>query len=281
MPEPEICFVICPIGDEDTEIRKCSDIVLKEIISPATNSFGYEIKRADHLSHPGMITSQIIDMLAEAPLVIADLSDGNPNVFYELAIRHVVGLPCIQLIKSGQRIPFDTSGMRTILYDLRVDLAHRAMDELKQQISSVKEGTYKPDNPVLSAKRYEAIKSKIFSTDNADLRDLFSELMDSMKSSIDEMRREIAGLKQTNQKEDLDTLNSLAKLNSLVFYHNTSKLSRFCTHDRIEKIKEAMAHYQKRLDTESSLSEKERIDLAEKIMFLQDFLKQQESEDRE
>ncbi|WP_214084165.1 hypothetical protein [Methanoculleus sp.] len=288
MPEPEICFVICPIGDDDTDIRKRSDIALKEIISPVVSPFGYEIRRADNISHPGLITNQIIDMLAEAPLVIADLSDGNPNVFYELAIRHITGLPCIQLIQMGQKVPFDTSGMRTIQYDLRVDLAHKAMDELKQQISSVKEGTYKPDNPILSAKRYEAIKRKILSTDDSELRELFTELMDSMKSSMDEMKVEIGELKQTNPQiySDISTNSDvlfidLGKLNPSSISQRAGRMSRLCKHDRINVCKREIARCLKELETNPSLSNIERITLTERMINLQAYLEELTNEDSE
>lgn len=264
MPEPEICFVICPIGDEGTEIRNCSDIVLNEIISPVVSELGYKVMRADHLPHPGMITSQIIDMLVEAPLVIADLSDENPNVFYELAIRHVIGLPCIQLIKSGQKIPFDTSGMRTIQYELRVDLAHKAMEELQQQISSIKKGTYKPDNPVLSAKRYETIKSKLLSTDNAELRDLFAELMDTMKISMDEMRTEINELKQVDPRQNLQELDVVQGISN---YQKMLDIER-----KMAIIQEGLEEYQN-LEKDPSISDAERATASNRIASLQKQLK--------
>jgi hypothetical protein len=52
-------------------------------------------------------------------LVIADLSFHNPNVFYELAIRHAARLPIVQLIRVGDRLPFDVHQMRTIVVDNR------------------------------------------------------------------------------------------------------------------------------------------------------------------
>lgn len=70
--------------------------------------------RADQISKSGLITTQIINQIIECPLVIADLTGANPNVFYELAIRHATGKPYIQLIEQGHRLPFDIGGVRTI-----------------------------------------------------------------------------------------------------------------------------------------------------------------------
>jgi hypothetical protein len=58
-----ICFVISPIGEEGTEIRRRADQVLKHIITPAAEECGYETIRADKISEPGMITSQVIQHL--------------------------------------------------------------------------------------------------------------------------------------------------------------------------------------------------------------------------
>jgi hypothetical protein len=73
------CFVISPIGKEGSEERKWVDEVLKLIIEPAAED--YEIIRSDKISKPGMITTQIIQLLAEADLVVADLSGLNPECF--------------------------------------------------------------------------------------------------------------------------------------------------------------------------------------------------------
>jgi len=54
------CFVIAPIGEPDSETRKRSDQVLKHIISPAIKERGYAATRADEISEPGIITTQVI-----------------------------------------------------------------------------------------------------------------------------------------------------------------------------------------------------------------------------
>src|SRR3954453_10572257 len=103
----KMCFVIGPIGDPGSADRKRSDQVLKHIIAPSVSPYGYSAVRADHISEAGMITSQVIQHVIDDPLVIADLTGRNPNVFYELAIRHAVRKPYIQLIEAGEALPFD------------------------------------------------------------------------------------------------------------------------------------------------------------------------------
>lgn len=142
----KLCFVITPIGKKNSKIRHRSDRVLKEIIAPAAKECGYETIRADGISKPGMITSQIIQHLMRDPLVVADLTRGNPNVYYELAIRHVVKKPVVQIIKAGEKLPFDIAPTRTIDIDLR-SIKH-CKEEVVKHIRTVEEDPSQVDTPI-------------------------------------------------------------------------------------------------------------------------------------
>ncbi len=147
--EKKICFVISPIGEDDSDIRKRSDQVLKHIITGAVEQLGYEVVRADKISEPGIITHQILQHIVDAPLVIADLTDRNPNVFYELALRHAIRKPLIQLIKKGELIPFDVAATRIIQFDLHnLDSVDAAKVEIIAQIKSLEAGKNDTDNPI-------------------------------------------------------------------------------------------------------------------------------------
>ena len=111
------CFYIAPIGDEGSEARKHSDLFLGSIVEPALEPFQLKVIRADDIDKPGIITRQIIDYIMRSRLVIADLSFHNPNVFYELALRHAIKLPIVQIIRVSDRVPFDVNQMRTIQID--------------------------------------------------------------------------------------------------------------------------------------------------------------------
>lgn len=112
------CFYITPIGEEGSEFRKHADLFLGSIVEPALEeSFGLKVIRADTIDKPGVITRQIIDYIMRSRLVVADLSFHNPNVFYELAIRHAARLPVVQIIRKADKIPFDLNQVRTISID--------------------------------------------------------------------------------------------------------------------------------------------------------------------
>ena len=145
----KICFVIAPIGEPESDIRKRSDQVLKHIIRPAVESCGYKAVRADEIAQPGIITNQIIRHVVDDPLVIADLTGQNANVFYELAIRHYIGKPLVQIIDNVENIPFDVGSMRTIQVDHRdLDSVEEAKTEIKRQIQSFEESSSSLESPI-------------------------------------------------------------------------------------------------------------------------------------
>lgn len=115
----DVCFIVSPIGEAGSEFRKHADLVLNSLIEPALNDLGLRTIRADRISKPGLITGQVIEHIAQAALVIADLSYTNPNVYYELALRHAVRKPVVQLIRSADLpMPFDVGQYRTVSIDL-------------------------------------------------------------------------------------------------------------------------------------------------------------------
>jgi hypothetical protein len=129
----KLCFAVTPIGGEGTEIRRRSNQVLKYIIEPVMGNLDHEVERADRISQPGMITHQVIEHLIDDELVVADLTGSNPNVFYELAIRHATRKPVITIIEEGERIPFDVNQSRTIHFTYQ-DLD--SVDACKSQLAS-------------------------------------------------------------------------------------------------------------------------------------------------
>lgn len=92
------------------------------------------------MANSGLITKTIIEQIISADLVIADLTGNNPNVFYELAIRHSYRKPAIQIIKGDIEIPFDVSNMRTISYDTTLSGANLAKKEIEAMLKAIENG---------------------------------------------------------------------------------------------------------------------------------------------
>ncbi len=140
-PKAKECFVVSPIGANGTDTRKRSNQIFRHVISPVVEGLGYGVTRADTIEQSGQITTQIIEKIIGVDLVIADLTDQNPNVFYELAIRHAFGKPFVHLVAAGQVIPFDIQGLRAIFLDHQdLDSVHEAKSQLRGAIQSIEGG---------------------------------------------------------------------------------------------------------------------------------------------
>jgi len=154
---PELlCFYITPIGDEGTEVRRHADMLLRHLVEPAFETFGMKVVRADRIEKSGLISQQIFEHIVSTKFCVADLSFGNPNAFYELGVRHMTKLPTIQLIRKGDKIPFDVSQGRTITVDMsdiytimdRIESARKELVEHIKNYLDQSEKSKSDDNPV-------------------------------------------------------------------------------------------------------------------------------------
>lgn len=128
------CFVISPIGEKNSKVREKADKLLDLLIYPILFGLGYEIERADMSKSPGLISKDIVKKIFYSDLVIADVSDNNPNVFYELAIRNSIKKPVIILKKNKQKLPFDIQDKRAISVERNSQGWKEARLNLKDQI---------------------------------------------------------------------------------------------------------------------------------------------------
>lgn len=144
------CFFIAPIGAEGSEERRRSDQVLQYIVMEAAKQLGLEAIRADQISAPGQINHQVLEHLQQARAVVADLSGQNPNVFYELGVRHSFNLPCVLIAETGETLPFDLVQARTIFFNHRdLESAARCRQQIVAHLSEAFGGSV--DSPVTSA----------------------------------------------------------------------------------------------------------------------------------
>jgi hypothetical protein len=146
------CFYVTPIGEEGSESRLHSDLFLSHIVEPALEEFRLKVVRADQIGEPGMITRQIFDYIFRSRLVVADLSFHNPNVFYELAVRHMLKKPVVQITRVGDKIPFDLNQVRTISVDnssiyTLIPKLELYRSEIAAQVRKALEGE-SADNPI-------------------------------------------------------------------------------------------------------------------------------------
>lgn len=92
------------------------DELFRRILQPALAEAGFDCRRADSLLHQQSVMRDVVRGIANATLVIADLSEANANVYYELGIAHGLRRPTVLISQRISDMPFDLRGYRTIEY---------------------------------------------------------------------------------------------------------------------------------------------------------------------
>jgi hypothetical protein len=122
-PQP-ICFVAMPFGRKPDPSGGTIDfdVLFADVIRPAIEAAGMDALRADEEAAGGIIHKPMFERLIFCEYAVADLTTGNPNVFYELGVRHAVRpYSTIVIASKTSRVPFDVSFLRAVLYDLTAD----------------------------------------------------------------------------------------------------------------------------------------------------------------
>ncbi len=97
--------------------------IYSQLISPALQTAGYEVRRADSVLDQQNVLRDIVTGIDTADLIVADLTGLNPNVFYELGIAHGLGIPTAMLTQDIDDVPFDLRAYRVKEYSDRFDKA--------------------------------------------------------------------------------------------------------------------------------------------------------------
>lgn len=148
-PDTKTCFIITPVGDELSEERRQADGLINSVIKPVLEDKGYKVDASHLQSTSGSITKEIIRDVYNADLVIADLTGGNPNCMYEVAIRHSCNKPIIHVMERGKSFIFDVKDIRTLIYDNDMFGVCKAKEELGKMVDSISDRNM--DSPVFEA----------------------------------------------------------------------------------------------------------------------------------
>jgi len=135
-----LCFVDMPFGqkpDLKSGVVVDFDQIYNEAIKPAIEACGLEALRGDEERTGGIIHGAMFARLLLAEFVVADLTLANPNVFYELGIRHAAKpFTTVPIYANVSALPFDVALVRAVGYQLKKGkLTKAAAQKLKSQLS--------------------------------------------------------------------------------------------------------------------------------------------------
>jgi hypothetical protein len=152
MPRDIKCFVIMPFSESTAEHTEAYWIALfenflKPLIeeNPHVEAFRSAPRRED-------VLGEIIKNLVTQNIVVADLTDHNPNVFWELGVRQSFQHRTITVAEFGTKIPFDLGKKGTLFYNIKNALKNEQFRrELKFAVQDCIDNPDRPDSPILEA----------------------------------------------------------------------------------------------------------------------------------
>ena len=189
------CFVVSPIGEDGSPTRANADKLFKYIIKPVCEECGFDAIRVDQLNDANSITQTIINKLDHAELVIADLTEHNPNVFFEMGYRAQTQKPIIHLKCKNERIPFDIAGIRAFDYDLG-DLD--SVEEIKSRLIKT-----------IGALSFDT-KSDQNNEDDSDTKEMNGDIS-QLIPILYEIQDDISQLKKEIHNKDTETIQAVIK----------------------------------------------------------------------
>ena len=211
------CFVIMPIGTQtignititEDKLREKYDYIIKNAIQKAVP--GIEVIRADEELNPGSISNDIFTKLMHSRYVIADITYPNPNVFYELGIRHAIKPGTILIReKVNFSIPFDISHLRYIEYHQEPSGMDNLAQQLKRRFDFYKNNPEKPDNQFLELCSFTNYMPTIYAKQESSKEDIIANVF-SMFLTNPAMLHAIADRSLTKEEQQQAFLSALGE----------------------------------------------------------------------
>jgi len=186
--QPRKCFIITPIGGDNSETRAKADGLIRAVILPVLKELNIEGMAAHQIDSSGSITKQVIQRIVYDDLVIANLTELNPNVMYELAVRHAKRKPVIVVAENGTKLPFDIAQERTLFYSNDMLGVELLKPRLKAAIGKAIDEE-NPDNPIYTAIE-ENIMRDIVMKNSSDTEKFILDKLDEMSSRLNSIDKQ-------------------------------------------------------------------------------------------
>lgn len=155
MKESKKIFIVTPFRpeyDDVCEVIRNSTLEVSKIRNERIDAFRLDDMRGDF-----DIMDELYNSINESDMLICDVSNDNPNVYYEIGYAHGRARSVLLICQKGKSTPFNLKGYHIVFYD-RNQLHKHLFPRLVEEIS------YGLDNPVLNRliKNKESKKNKVF-----------------------------------------------------------------------------------------------------------------------
>ena len=178
------CFVITPIGPVGSSVRRKVEGLIDEVIIPVMKEEQYEVEVSHRINDSGTMTAAIIERVYNSDLVIANLTGNNPNVMYEVALRHASAKPIIHITENVSELPFDINDQRTIEYTDDMSGALDLRDKLRMMVRNI-DYTILASNPVTDA----LVKKNLVNIPQEKSIEI-ADMLNDMRNDIKNLKRE-------------------------------------------------------------------------------------------
>ena len=171
-PVPGLCFVLMPFRPALTKIYS-------EVIKPTVESCGMTCKRSDEIYSVNSIMSDVWSYIQKAEMIIAELTQRNPNVLYELGLCHTLWKKTIMIVQDIDDVPFDLRQFRCIVYENTQDGKQRLEMGLRHTIKAIRKELHEHEAFIVSYEEWEAATKGMF---NEDVSKRISEMQNQINS---------------------------------------------------------------------------------------------------
>ena len=203
-------FVIMPFGQDFNEIYE------HFLVSVLTES-GFAVRRADNLQNAQNIIKDIVNGIAKSDLIVADLTDSNPNVYYELGLAHALNKPVILLTQELDSLPFDLKSYRVVSYTTHFTDTKRASRELASMAAGLISGETEFGSPISDFLRQavDTISSPRQTEDIGENESGFLDHLAAMEEGWEQITQSLTEIGSELEEYNSTTRSTTAKIKDL------------------------------------------------------------------
>ena len=207
------------------------DSVYYDLIFPAIEEAGLKPIRADEEKVGGIIHKPMFERLILCEYAVVDLTTGNPNVFYELGVRHAARpYSTVLLYAEGRKqLPFDISPLRAIPYKLdssgKPD--QQANDKAKE---TLKQRLFEAQNPNTDSPIFQLVEGF------PDIQHIKTDIFRERVKYSEELKKQLALIRR--EKTSLDLRNFVESLKDIKNHEAGVIVDIFLSYRALAKKKE-------------------------------------------